>query len=162
MGIFSESEGCNKEREDFFKEFEERTGEKVKSLELTEFRAENAIYRELNLKTYRPSIWGLLVLCEKNFYYYVATQESYMSFFMKGAGRTEEKLLQITGFSALSFSLPVKNFFSFLNPEISRSIIMRYENLSGIKREATLILNHKSDEVFAELGKYIEGSNTER
>lgn len=154
MGIFFESQGCSSERAQFFKEFEEKTNEKVKSLELTEFRADSAVYKELNLTTYRPSIWGLLVFCQKNVYYYVAPQDSYMSFFTKGAGRTEEKLLQITGFSALNFSMPEKKFFSFLNPELSRSITMRYENLSGIKREVSLILNHKADAVFEELQKY--------
>ncbi|MCR5763667.1 MAG: hypothetical protein K6G00_09840 [Treponema sp.] len=147
-----------KERDLFFKEFEEKVNEKVSSLELAEFRADSPIYKELNLNTYRPSIWGLLVFCEKNVYYYVAPQESYMSFFTKGAGRTEEKLLHISEFSDIKFSLPQKNFFSFLNPEISRSILMSYKNISGIERNVTLILNRKAEEVFLQLKAYTESN----
>ncbi len=145
-----------REREQFFKEFEEKVHETVKKLELAEFRADSSVYRELNLATYRPSIWGLLVFCEKSVYYYVAPQESYMSFFTKGAGRTEEKLVHISEFSNVSFSLPHKNFFSFLNPEISRTIDMTYKSLSGLERSVSLILNRKADDIYMQLKAYTE------
>ena len=155
MGMFTESAvEAQKERETFKKEFSERVGEAVESMELAEFRADVAVYREQNLKTYRPSVWGLLILCSKSIYYYVAPQESYLSFFMKGAGKTDEKLLKLTDLSGLTLVAPKQGFFSFLNPELARSVEASYDSLSGGKRYFTLVLNHKADSVLqAMLGK---------
>ena len=156
MSLFSEmTDETRKAREEFFKEFETKTGAKVKSLELAELRADGAVYQDLNLQTYRPGVWGLIVFCEKAAYYYVAPQDSYLSFFMKGAGRTEERLFSLTELSEISFSLPKQGFFSFLNPEIARSINGSYRNLNGVERSFTLVLNHKADGVFAELSAIV-------
>lgn len=154
MGFFSSSQEDKEAREEFFKEFEERVQQKINSLELAEFRADNTVYKELNLKTYRPSIWGLLIFCEKSVYYYVAPQESYMSFFTKGAGRTEEKLLLLTEFSDIRFSMPEKKTLSFLNPELARSIFMSFKNLNGEERNVTLVLNRKAEDIFETLKNY--------
>ena len=156
MSLFSGMTAeAQREREEFFKEFETKTGEKVKSLELAELRADAVVYQELNLKTYRPGVWGLIVFCEKTAYYYVAPQESYLSFFMKGAGRAEERLFSLTELSAISFSLPKRGLLSFLNPETARSVNASYKNFDGAERSFTLVLNHKADDVFAMLNAII-------
>lgn len=150
MSIFTESQRETEEQKKKFRDyFAEKTQDEVQNLELAEFRADNGVYQDLNLKSYRPSLWGLIVFCKKEIYYYVAEQESYLSFFMKGAGKTEEKLVCLSQLSDISFSLPHKGPLAFLNPELSRSIEGCYTNMNGTKRYFTLVLNKKADEPFA-------------
>lgn len=135
----------------FRKEFGAKVHNDVEAVEFAELRADGSVYQDLNLKSYRTSVWGLIVFCKKSVWYYVAEQESYLSFFMKGAGKTEERIVSLSGLSDISFSLPQKGFFSFLNPELARSINASYTNLNGDRREFALILNRKADGVFHRL-----------
>ena len=152
MALFGASgENPDAERRKFREEFGRKVGDEVLSMELAEFRADGGVYQDLNLKSYRPGVWGLLVLCRRDCYYYVAEQESYLSFFMKGAGKTEERTVCLSQLSGISFVRPERGFLSFLNPEKARSIGGSYTNLNGERREFTLLLNRDAGEIFGRL-----------
>ncbi len=157
MALFANSqENPQEEQRKFREEFGAKVHDEVQGMELSEFRADSSVYQDLNLKSYRPSVWGLLVFCRKDIYYYVAEQESYLSFFMKGAGKTEERIVCLSQLSDIHFSLPARGFFSFLNPELAQSINASYTNLNGNRREFTLLLNKKADETFRLLAGKLE------
>ena len=145
------SESPEEAQQRFRKEFGAKVHDDVEAVEFAELRAGGSVYQDLNLKSYRTSVWGLIVFCKKSVWYYVAEQESYLSFFMKGAGKTEERIVSLSGLSDISFSLPHRSFFSFLNPELARSINASYTNLNGDRREFVLILNRKADGIFRRL-----------
>lgn len=136
----------------FRAEFGAKVKDEVDSIEFAELRADGGVYQDLNLKSYRTSVWGLVVFCKQSVWYYVAEQESYLSFFMKGAGKTEERIVCLSGLSDIAYSLPRKGFFqSLMNPELSRTINASYTNLAGVRREFTLILNKKASGIFSRL-----------
>ncbi len=136
----------------FRTEFSAKVHDEVESIEFAELRADGGVYQDLNLKSYRTSVWGLVVFCRKSIWYYVAEQESYLSFFMKGAGKTEERLVCLSGLSDIAFFLPQKGFFqTLLNPELARTVNGSYTNLAGVRREFALILNRKAGDVFHRL-----------
>ncbi len=149
MALFGDSsESLQEKQQKFRTEIGAKVHDEVLGMELAELRAGDGVYQDLNIKSYRPSAWGLLVCCKQGSYYYVAEQESYLSFFMKGAGKTEERLVCLSGLSDIHFSLPHRGLFSFLNPELARSINASYTNQSGSRREFTLILNRQAGEAF--------------
>lgn len=136
----------------FRKEFGEKVKDEVDTIEFAELRADGGVYQDLNLKSWRTSVWGLIVFCRKSVWYYVAEQESYLSFFMKGAGKTEERLVCLSGLSDIAYALPRKGFFqSLLNPELARTVSGSYTNLAGVRREFALILNGKADGIYRRL-----------
>lgn len=142
----------------FRAEFGAKVKDEVDSIEFAELRADGGVYQDLNLKSWRTSVWGLVVFCKKSVWYYVAEQESYLSFFMKGAGKTEERLVCLSGLSDIGYSLPQKGFFqSLMNPELSRTINGSYTNLNGVRREFALILNGKAEAVFRRLSGQDDG-----
>ena len=153
MALFgNERESPQEAQRKFREEFGAKVHDEVQDMELAELRADGGVYQDLNLKSYRPSVWGLIVFCRKETWYYVAEQESYLSFFMKGAGKTEERTVCLSQLSDIHFSLPKRTFFSFMNPELARSINASYTNLNGNRREFTLVLNRKAGETFRRLG----------
>ncbi|MBQ3686739.1 MAG: hypothetical protein II932_02795, partial [Treponema sp.] len=127
MALFgNERESPQEAQRKFREEFGAKVHDEVQEMELAELRADSGVYQDLNLKSYRPSVWGLLVFCRKETWYYVVEQESYLSFFMKGAGKTEERTVCLSQLSDIHFSLPKRTFFSFMNPELARSINATY------------------------------------
>ena len=153
MALFGNAQESPQEAQRKFREeFGAKVHDEVQEMELAELRADSGVYQDLNLKSYRPSVWGLIVFCRKETWYYVAEQESYLSFFMKGAGKTEERTVCLSQLSDIHFSLPQRTFFSFMNPELARSINASYTNLNGNRREFTLVLNRKADKTFRKLG----------
>ncbi len=153
MALFGNAQESPQEAQRKFREeFGAKVHDEVQDMELAELRADGGVYQDLNLKSYRPSVWGLIVFCRKETWYYVAEQESYLSFFMKGVGRTEERTVCLSQLSDIHFSLPKRTFFSFMNPELARSINATYTNLNGNRREFTLVLNRKAGETFRRLG----------
>lgn len=153
MALFGNAQESPQEAQRKFREeFGAKVHDEVQEMELAELRADSGVYQDLNLKSYRPSVWGLIVFCRKETWYYVAEQESYLSFFMKGVGKTEERTVCLSQLSDIHFSLPKRTFFSFMNPELARSINASYTNLNGNRREFTLVLNRKAGETFRRLG----------
>ncbi len=159
MAFLSQSnESMNDERIKFVQSFENKVQDEVEKFELAEFRANASVYQDLNLHTYRPSLWGLVIFCKKEIYYYVAPQDTYLSFMSKGIGRTEEMMFCMSKLQNIKVSLPEKKFFDFLSPESNRTVYANYTSKDGSEKMFTFIFNKKIPCIFEELSAKLNGT----
>lgn len=116
----------NKEQELFFKNFEKQMNEKVLCMELAELRASKDVLDLLNLKQNSYNLWGLIIFGQKKKYFYVPARDTSFAGIIIRKKAQEEQNAQILCLSDLeNFSVKCakKSFFSFLNPENSRTIL---------------------------------------
>ena len=153
MGFFSEDAGkVRQQQEAFFREFEEKAHDKPCSLELAECRADETARADMGFSG-GGALWGLIVFCERDVYFYSAAQDSYMSFFAQGAGRQEEQLVRLGALKQLQFCRAKKRRPAFLFPENERTIEARFTGSGGLPRSFTLVLGRRADEVLDKLRK---------
>lgn len=108
------------EKNKFINEFEKEVNDKVVSFELAELRASSVVFDLLKLKSQvnSNSIWGLIVFCERENYFYSFSQENYISFYVRKATGEQESVSQCISLSSLNcrYEIPTKHFFDFLFP----------------------------------------------
>ncbi|MFI3256767.1 MAG: hypothetical protein R3Y36_00535 [Spirochaetales bacterium] len=65
------------ERKNFFKQMSERLDDTVKSIEMVQINADQTVRNIMNLypQGINPELWGLLILCEHNLFFYVHPAE---------------------------------------------------------------------------------------
>lgn len=146
------SEKKDNSKELFFKDFADRFGESVLSIEMANIEAGDGILNKMGL--YLPqgaaALWGLLVFCEsKKVYFYVHPSESMMSAMMRvarqGEGPKEQNvcLSDLEGFKVLE---PKKHWYDFFDSGAKFRIDAEFMS-EGNKIQFTFNTQKKSQEV---------------
>ena len=144
----------------FFDEFSKKVSDKVISLEMVSLKADLKTLNSLSLKNNNPSceIWGLLVFCEKNFYFYVHPYESAMSMMLRQAAHgdePEEQLANVSELKSLSVQKTSRTWFSILLGE-KEKIFLFFEGEDGLQKRIELETQHKADNIIEKISNYIK------
>lgn len=136
------------EKKRFMESFEEEFNDKVVSFELAEFRAPSAVFSLLKLKPQADSnsVWGLLVFCESENYFYSFPQENFIQFYVRRSSGKEEPQSQCISLSELKcrYTLYPKKFFDFLFPKKKNILRAYFFDEDKISHSFELILNKKA------------------
>lgn len=139
----------NKEQELFYENFEKQMNEKVLSMELAELRASKNILDLLNLKPNGYNLWGLIIFTENKKYFYVPKRDTTIAGLIILKKDKEEQSTQILCLSDLeNFNVKCakKSFFSFLNPENSRTILCSAKS-NGKNLDFSFVCSSKAQKI---------------
>ncbi len=141
-----------KARSKFIDELQSSINEQILHTELAELRANSDIYNILDLKVSKGklSIWGLIVITDKNIYFYAPqSQTTYFSVpVTQGDEEAKDQLTKISGLKNISISSPKSSIFTaiFL-PEVSRTINISFTDQKDSSQTFTFILNNKAQSI---------------
>lgn len=139
------------EKKRFMESFEEEFNDKVLSFELAEFRAPAAVFSLLKLKpqTDTDSVWGLIVFCESETYFYSFPQENFIQFYVRKSTGKDEPQAQCISLSELKcrFTLYSKKFFDFLFPKKKNILCAYFLDQDKISHSFELILNKRAADI---------------
>lgn len=139
------------ERQKFIKAFEEEYEDKVISFELAELRASPVVFNILKLKHDENAdfLWGLVVFCESEIYFYSFPQENMLSFYVRKSFGADEPLSQCISLSQwrCHFRLPEKNPLDFLFPKRKNIIKSYFFDENKISHSFELCMNKKAADV---------------
>ncbi|QTQ12794.1 hypothetical protein HRI96_11660 [Treponema parvum] len=147
--------GQQRDIEQFYKDFSDKVKDIVVSLEFVSLEAEQCVFEALNLKKNASGqLWGLLVFCSKNIYFYVVPYESSVNIILRrtfGGKRVQEQLLNITELDSLEFKKPPKKWYDFLFYTGFGKIDMEFYDKQGNKMTVHVSTQHKADVVLEKI-----------
>lgn len=123
------------QRKEFIAQMQKETGAVISSMEFAELRGDSLVYGALGIETevWQLSVWGLLLFTDKGIFYYTTTQENYLMRLTSRSSKykAKESLINLSELKDLQFTLPRRNFLSFLQPELKRTINACFSDGSG-------------------------------
>ena len=144
----------------FFTDFSLRVNDKVLSHSLVCIFANQEAFKALSLEDIASAeLWGILIFCQRDTYFYVSKNENYISVLLRSFTKEKErkdtfiKLPTQGNDNKISFSLPQKKWYNFLLPNYNHTIFASFQ--SGEKNhqyKITTIENAKT--VYEKLQKY--------
>jgi hypothetical protein len=141
-----------KSPEDFWREYEEKTGEKVLASSMGQYVSGWDEFGNLS----GAPLWGLIIATSGGFRFHHFPQTNWLSlFFQAGSGElAKEKTIFIPNDKIISAVLHketkwYKKIFSFSVPRL----LIRYLDETGTEKELLLYAEHRPDGVAEALGK---------
>ena len=139
------------EKQKFIKMFEEEFDDKVVSFELAELRASPVVFNILKLVPEQETdfLWGLVVFCESDIYFYSFPQENIISFYVRKSSGAADPVFQCISLSdwKCRYRLPEKHFLDFLIPKRKNIVKTYFFDEDKISLSFELCLNKKAADV---------------
>jgi hypothetical protein len=107
------------EQKQFITDFGFKTGDTVAAIELASVQADKETYKALGLSlpAGKIELWGLIVFCTKEIYFYVSPSENYITAMMRQASHEkapEEQFISISALEGFKTVLPPRRWYSFI------------------------------------------------
>ncbi|MDR1575984.1 MAG: hypothetical protein LBS37_08265 [Treponema sp.] len=151
-----------KSPDDFWREYEEKIGEKVLARSLGQYLSGWEAFDEKKWN----EIWGLLIATSGGFHFHHFPHMGWLeaiTHFTSGAEAPKEKTFFVPKEQLLSAALvkETKWWKKILSPSAPR-LVIRYRNNAGEERELILETDYKSDDLMEALDKHARESNERR
>ncbi len=145
-----------KEIKEFYTEFSEKVQDKIVSVEMVCFAADDTTFAELQLENISASkeLWGLFVFCEHGLYFYVHPYESLMGMMIRQAAHTKapvEQLLSITGLQDVHFIYSKKKWYEFFSSSYGKQMQMNFKGKDGHVHTVYIECQNKPSSVYEKI-----------
>ena len=128
-------EKTEQQKKKIIQRIEKNLEKKVEKFMLAEICGKTDTVNNLGIfpKSGMGTAWGLILFCREEesqkqsvYFYYPATEGMFDFFFRQnsGDGPLEDQFTCLNDFAPLSFNVPKKTFFSFLNPEEKHTVFV--------------------------------------
>ncbi|MBP3710237.1 MAG: hypothetical protein J6I73_07550 [Treponema sp.] len=109
----------SQKQQQFFADFSKKVADVVETAELVCIRANEQTFSALNLRVPcgHTELWGLLMFCKREIYFYVSPNENYMSLLFRRLtheAAPQEQFIALSTLENFSVALPQKKWYSFL------------------------------------------------
>jgi hypothetical protein len=145
-------------RMEFYASFEEKTNDKILSVEMAGLKANPEILEYFQIEGVSdPScVWGLLVFCQSGLYFDILPSDNIVTLIIQrstGKKKQEEKVIALHGLSGLNFKIPDHRWYDFLS---SRKYLvdMEFTDTSGRKQTCAFQLQKTAEKVAEKFFKY--------
>lgn len=139
------------DKQRFIDAFEAEFDDKVISFELAELHASPVVFEILNLKPKNnvDSMWGLIVFCESETYFYSFPQENMLSFYIRKSSDMDPPVAQCVSLSEwrCRYRFREKTFFDFLFPRRQHLIKAYFFDKNKISHTFELYMTNKAADV---------------
>ena len=158
------------QKERIIARIEKNLQKKVESFELAELRGSIEAVNRLGIypKSGLGTAWGLILFCRDEntaskelYFYYPATEGMFDFFFRQNSGDApaEDQSIRLDSLEELTFELPKKSLFSFLNPDEKRTVFAGAKCGGQPVKFCFMLMDNKAAEVADRLNKVLFGKS---
>jgi len=156
MGIFTVRRN-DKDPDDFWREYEEKTGEKIITRGLGQYVSGWDEFGDSG----RNPLWGLIIATSGGFRFHHFPQNNWLSsLFGSGGEAQKEKTIFIPREKIITASLhkETKWYMKLLSPGVPR-LIIRYLNETGVEKDMLFYTEYKSEGIAEAINKEQRAGN---